>query len=86
MVSGRLNVVRSPKRTNQIVSFERIQRMIGLSIIPVRIYLVKDPSRQELIIAPMKKQALGVVNNPPSYLGLALERTKMTNAGFCAKS
>jgi hypothetical protein len=56
VVSGRLNVVRGPKRTNKIVSFERIQYMIGLSIIPVRIYLVKDHSRQELIIAPMKEK------------------------------
>jgi hypothetical protein len=39
VVSGRLNVVRGLKQTNQIVSFERTRHMIGLWTMPVRAYL-----------------------------------------------
>jgi hypothetical protein len=49
VVSGRLNVVRGPKRTNKIVSFERIQYMIGLSIIPVRIYLAPMKEKRSVL-------------------------------------
>jgi hypothetical protein len=45
MVSGRLNVVKGLKRTNQIVRFGRSCHLIGLSIIPVRICLARDNSR-----------------------------------------
>jgi hypothetical protein len=44
VVSGQLNVVRSLKGTNQIISLERTQHMIGLWTIPVRIYLARDHS------------------------------------------
>jgi hypothetical protein len=45
VVLGRLNVVKSLKQTNQIVSFGRGRHMIGLQRVPVRIYLARDHSR-----------------------------------------
>jgi hypothetical protein len=38
VVSGRLNLTRDLKRTNQIVSFERTRHLIGLWTIPVRVF------------------------------------------------
>jgi len=45
VVSGRLNVVKGLKRTNQIVSFRRSPHMIKLWTIPVRIYLARNHSK-----------------------------------------
>jgi hypothetical protein len=44
VVSGRLNVVRGLKQTNQMVTFERTRHIIGLQANPVRIYLARDHS------------------------------------------
>jgi hypothetical protein len=49
VVSGRLNVVKGLKRTNQNVSFERTRHLISLEIIPVRIYLARYQESQTLI-------------------------------------
>jgi len=46
VVSGRLNVVKGLKQTNKIVSFRRNWHLIGLSRIPVRIYLCLRPQQR----------------------------------------
>jgi hypothetical protein len=48
VVSGRLNVVKGLKRTNQNISFERTRHLISLEIISVGIYLARYHSIVEV--------------------------------------
>jgi serine/threonine-protein phosphatase 2B catalytic subunit len=49
VVSGRSNVVRGLKPTNQIVSFGRNRHLISLWTVPVRIYLARDHSTPRVV-------------------------------------
>jgi hypothetical protein len=56
VVSGRLNVVKGLKRSNEIVTFGRNPHTTGLYTIPVRIYLARNHSlHRELTVVTIKK-------------------------------